>query len=667
MTERDRNDRREAMVDYQVRGRGVRSPVVLDAMRRVPREAFVPADLREFAYDDTSLPIAAGQTLTQPYIVGMMVEALDLHGGERVLDVGTGSGYAAAVLGRIAGEVYSIERIGELAELARRALAEQGATNVEVRVGDGSLGWPSAAPFDAIVVAAGCPEVPETLKRQLAIGGRLVLPVGPDDAAQELVRITRVAENEYRSEDLADVRFVPLIGEAGWEGARPRPRRGFGRRTVSEADAHLADRIAMVAEPFDSVDDLPLAPLLERIGDSRLVLIGEASHGTSEFYRARQRITRALIEEKGFDFVAIEGDWPDAARIDHYVRHAEYPPSEWTAFARFPVWMWRNEEVRGFVDWLREYNADRDTSRRVAFHGLDLYSMYNSIAAILEYLDEVDPETAAVARERYGCLTPFEPDPATYARMALSPGYAGCEQPVLNMLRDLQERRRDYAERDGDRFLDAVQNARLVANAEEYYRSMFYGSRSSWNLRDTHMFETLEALLAHHGAGSRGVIWAHNSHVGDARATDMSRRGEFNIGQLCRARLGKTVYSIGFGTDSGTVAAASNWDDPVEFKELRPSLPESYEHLCHQTGWAGFLLPLGATGDAEVRRGLAEQRLERAVGVIYRPETERVSHYFRAELPRQFDEYIWVDRSRAVTPLDSRALEGAPDTYPFGL
>ena len=667
MSDRDQESRREAMVDYQVRGRGVRSKPVLDAMRRVPREAFVPADLREFAYEDAALPIAAGQTITQPAIVAMMVEALALQGGERVLDVGTGSGYAAAVLASIAERVYSIERVGELAELAERALESGGFANVEVRRGDGSLGWPEAAPFDAIMVAAGCPAVPEALKYQLVLGGRLVVPVGPDDDVQELMRITRVGEDEFRSEDLADVRFVPLIGEGGRSEAAPRPRRGFGRRTVSEADQRLVERIASVAEPFDSVDDMPLSGLLERIGDSRVVLIGEASHGTSEFYRARQRITRALIEEKGFDFVAIEGDWPDAARIDHYVRHAEYPPSEWVAFARFPTWMWRNDEVRGFVDWLRERNAGRDADDRVAFHGLDLYSLYNSIAAVLEYLDDVDPQAAAVARERYGCLTPFEPDPAVYARMALSPGYAGCEAPVAKMLRDLQQRHREYAEQDGDRFLDAVQNARLIANAEEYYRSMFYGSRSSWNLRDAHMFETLESLLAHHGEGSRGIVWAHNSHVGDARATDMSRRGEFNIGQLCRARYGEDVYTIGFGTDTGTVAAASNWDEPMEVKNLQPALPESYERLCHETGRAGFLLPLNRAADREVRRGLAEPRLERAVGVIYRPETERVSHYFHAELPRQFDEYIWVDRSRAVTPLDSHALEGAADTYPFGV
>ena len=429
----------------------------------------------------------------------------------------------------------------------------------------------------------------------------------------------------------------------------------------------LVDRMIQVAEPFDSVDDLPLDPLLERIGDSQIVLLGEASHGTSEFYRARHRITRALIEEKGFDFVAIEGDWPDVARIDHYVRHAEYPPSEWTAFARFPTWMWRNEDVREFVDWLREHNAGRDPGARVAVHGLDLYSLYQSSEAVIEYLDDVDPNAAAVARERYGCLTPFKPDPANYGRRAGSLGFADCEAAVVDMLEDLHARQGQYAEYGGERFLDAVQNARLVVSAEAYYRSMYYGSDSSWNLRDTHMFETVEALLAHHGEGSRGVIWAHNSHIGDARATEMSRGGQLNIGQLCRQQFGNAAYLIGFGTNSGTVAAASDWDAPMEIKTLRPALYGSYERLCHETGLAGFLLPLGQAADPEVRQGLLKPRLERAVGVIYRPDTERASHYFEAELPRQFDEYIWVDHSRAVTALDSRELTGMPDTYPFGL
>jgi len=380
-----------------------------------------------------------------------------------------------------------------------------------------------------------------------------------------------------------------------------------------------------------------------------------------------ERISRELIERKGFSFVAIEGDWPDAARIDHYVRHAETAPSEWTAFARFPAWMWRNQEVRSFVDWLRARNAGVDPGRRVAFHGLDLYSLFNSIRSILDYLDDVDPGSARVARQRYGCLTPWQSDPVTYGHAALTGGYQTCEREVISMLKDLLQKRRAYAEHDGERFLDAVQNARLVANAERYYRIMYYGSRASWNLRDRHMFDTLETLLSFRGPASKAIVWAHNSHVGDSEATEMASRGEYNIGHLCRQKFGDAAYSVSFGTDHGTVAAASEWDGPMELKVVQPALVESYERLCHEAGSSRFLLPLRHPAPAAVADGLLKPRLERAIGVIYRPETELQSHYFQALLSHQFDEYIWFDETRAVAPLKTHELEGLPDTYPFGL
>lgn len=659
---------RDLMIDRQIRARGVTSPLVLDAMREVPREVFLPEKLREFAYEDAPLPIAGGQTISQPYIVAMMIEALDLKGGEITLDIGTGSGYAAAVLSRIAAEVYSVERVAELAEQAKATLAAHGFGNVHVLQGDGTQGWSIHAPYDAIVVAAGGPRIPESLKSQLKVGGRLVMPVGLDHYTQELVRCTRVAEHEYKIEELADVRFVPLLGEEGWQPGKPEP----GVRTQTPAplkseETRIAAAIAEACEPFASINSADLAPLLKRIGDARVVLLGEASHGTSEFYRLRARITQALIEQKGFSFVAIEGDWPDAARIDHYVRHAEYPPSEWTAFARFPTWMWRNEEVRSFVDWLRDHNSHLDQGKRVAFHGLDLYSLFNSIRSILDYLEQIDPETAEVARQRYGCLTPWQRDPAAYGHAAMTERYQTCEHDVITMLKELLGKQQAYAEHDGERFLDVVQNARLVANAERYYRTMYYGSRNSWNLRDNHMFKTLESLLLHHGTQSKAIVWAHNSHVGNAQATEMSLRGEFNIGQLCREYFGDDVYSIGFGTDTGTVAAASNWDAPMEVMDVRPSLRDSYERLCHESAIPQFLLPLRHSPRPTLIERLKSPRLERAIGVIYRPESERQSHYFQSTLTDQFDEYIWFDRTSAVTPLDSHVLSGLPDTYPFGL
>lgn len=666
---------RQEMVERQIAARGIDSPPVLEAMRRVPREAFVPPSMREFAYEDAPLPIAESQTISQPYIVALMTDALHLVQGDRVLEVGTGSGYAAAVLGEIAERVHTIERHEQLAAQARAVLAQLGYDNVEVIVGDGSEGWPQAAPYEGIVVAAGGPAVPESLKRQLAVGGRLVIPVGASAQRQSLIRITRVSENEYREEGLGEVRFVPLIGTGGWKDADSRPSDIPGASATPPAAPRRerpsfsdGGRIATAAEAFDRIDDADLTRLLARIGDSRVVLIGEASHGTSEFYRFRARITEALIAQKGFSVVAVEADWPDASRIDHYVRDARTPPAEWSAFTRFPTWMWRNTDVRDFVHWLRDFNlAVDDPGKRVGFYGLDLYSLFTSIEAVLAYLDDIDPDAAAIARERYGCLTPWQSDPATYGRAALSGRYRECEKDVVAMLSALLNKRLEYTTHDGLRFLDAVQNARLIANAERYYRSMYSGYAESWNLRDQHMFDTLQSLLKHGGGETRAVVWAHNSHIGDASATDMTARGQLNIGELCRKTYGNEAYLIGFGTHTGTVAAADDWGEAMEVKTVQPSLEGSWERLCHDAGIPSFSLALREPASRALGRRLQETRLERAIGVIYRPQTERASHYFNARLGAQFDEYIWFDHSKAITPLENKAALGMPDTYPFGV
>jgi protein-L-isoaspartate(D-aspartate) O-methyltransferase len=659
---------RKKMVEHQIYSRGVRDPLVLDAMGTVPREAFLPDSMLEFAYDDCPLPIDAAQTISQPYIVSFMVEALNLKGGERVLEIGTGSGYAAAVLSRIARQVFTVERIPQLAEKSAHVLAELGYENILVRHGDGTLGWAEFAPFDAIIVAAGGPRIPDSLRQQLKIGGRLVIPVGKDQRTQELVRITRTAESRFESEDIADVRFVPLIGKEAWVGDEPVVPAGETTRipkTKQEIDP--AKLIAAHCEPFSTLQEANLSPLMSRIGNARIVLLGESSHGTSEFYSMRDRITRELIEKKGFTFVAIEGDWPDAARIDHYVRHFEYPPAEWTAFARFPKWMWRNAEFRSFVDWLRLHNTEKSQVQRTAFYGLDLYSLYTSIQEVLRYLDRVDPETAKLARHRYGCLTPWQSDPAAYGHAALTKGYMTCEKDVILMLKELHNKQNLYMAKDGERYNDAVHNARLISNAERYYRVMYYGSRDSWNLRDGHMFETLKSLLAFHGAGSKAVVWAHNSHVGNAAATEMSARGETNIGELCRMEFGDQVYSIGFGTHAGHVAAATDWGGPMKEMAVQPSRADSYERLFHESGVKQFFLPLGGDDSSEIRNTLMKPRLERAIGVIYRPETELQSHYFQTVLPQQFDEFIWFDETSPVVPLETKEISGQPDTYPFGL
>ncbi|TIT46323.1 MAG: erythromycin esterase family protein, partial [Mesorhizobium sp.] len=283
-------------------------------------------------------------------------------------------------------------------------------------------------------------------------------------------------------------------------------------------------------------------------------LLGEASHGTSEFYRARAAITRRLIEKHGFTIVAVEADWPDAAAIDRYVRHRSSRADADPPFQRFPTWMWRNTDVAAFVDWMRQHNERiRISSRLAGFYGLDIYNMSGSIAAVLQYLDRVDPQAAKIARERYGCLTPWQNEPSTYGRVALTSGYEKCEQAVLQQCRELLAKQLHYAQQDGVDFLDATQNARLIASAERYYRIMYYGGAQSWNLRDTHMFETLEHLLEARGPNSKAVVWAHNSHIGDARYTEMGIvRDEVNIGQLCRQRFGDEAALIGLGTHSGT-------------------------------------------------------------------------------------------------------------------
>jgi len=662
----DTNRARERMVETQILRRGVRDPRVLSAMRVVPREAFVDPGLAEFAYTDGPLPIGEGQTISQPYIVALMIEAAEVGPGDTVLEVGAGSGYAAAVLSRIAGHVYAVERHAALGQAARQRLARLGCDNVELVVGDGSRGLPEAGPFDAIIVSAGGPEVPSALKQQLAIGGRLVIPVGAEQRQQTLLKVTRRAPDSFEEEDLGAVSFVPLVGAEGWaeDGSHAATNHtpGHSRRMT------LPEMIAAAAESLPDFDDPAFGAAFDRYGDPRVVLIGEASHGTSEFYRARAAITRRLIEHHGFTIVAVEADWPDAAAVDRFVRHLPHRRTDGPPFERFPTWMWRNTDVDAFTHWLRRHNAGLPAERRCGFYGLDIYNMSGSIAAVLAYLDAVDPEAAAVARERYGCLTPWQKEPSTYGRAVLTAGYAKCEKAVIAQCRDLLAKRLDYAGADGASFLDAAQNARLIAAAEHYYRIMYYGGPESWNLRDTHMFETLEHILEAHGPEAKAVVWAHNSHIGDARATDMGAvRDELNIGQLCRERFGDAAALIGLGTHTGTVAAATDWDGDMEVKRVRPSRADSVERLCHDAGVPRFLLDLRR--DEALRRRLAETRLERFIGVIYRPETELMSHYSDVALSRQFDAYVWFDETRAVTPLGPKhAPRGeVPETYPFGV
>jgi len=675
---------RDAMVRRQIAARGVHDARVLDAMRRVPRERFVDEEMRDFAYEDSPLPIAAGQTISQPFIVARMVEIAQVAPGDRALEIGTGSGYAAAVLAEIAAHVCTIERHPQLADTARRRFEELGYRNIEVRTGDGTRGWPDPAPFDAIIATAGGPDVPDALRQQLAVGGRLVIPIGESLHHQRLVRVVRTDEFRFEQDALEHVAFVPLIGTYGWaeDGSRPMPAPPPATpRDRDDAPVHsLAATIARAAEPLPDFHDVAFGALFDRFGDARVILLGEASHGTSEFYRARDAITRRLVEHHGVRIVAAEADWPDMAVVDRHVRHRPRREDAEPPFTRFPTWMWRNREFEALIAWLHAFNGPRDMKDRAGLFGLDLYSMGRSIRAVIDYLERVDPGLAETARARYGCLMPWIGEPQEYGRLALSSGHAFCEKGAVEVLVELLKKRLEHVASDatGDDvaghagWFDATQNARLVRNSEKYYRTMYYGAAESWNQRDRHMFETLQHLLDAGGPEAKAVVWAHNSHIGDARHTDMGMRGELNLGQLCRQAWGARAATIGFGTHAGTVAAASDWDEPMQVMAVRPSLEDSYERAFHdatreRNGVPRFLLDLRPAGDAAVREALQTPRTERFIGVVYRPETERASHYARAVLPAQFDAYAWFDDTTAVDALPTQARPGVPDTYPFGL
>ena len=444
---------------------------------------------------------------------------------------------------------------------------------------------------------------------------------------------------------------------------------------------HASDAIRAIrnqAWPLATPDDYER--IVSWIGDAPLVLLGEASHGTQDFYETRIRLTRLLIENHGFSAVAIEGDWPDAYRVNKYVQTsclAGDAADALSGFERFPAWMWRNRSIVEFISWLRARNATVEPSRQAGFYGLDLYSLRTSMQAVVAYLEKHDPAAALAARNSYSCFDQFGPENDTYAWSSarLSDRKILCEEAVTRELVALREHRAAFLRHDGsaaaDEFFYAEQNALLARNAERYYRTMFKGRIASWNVRDEHMADTLDALLEHlqaRGQISKIVVWAHNSHLGDARATEMGEHGELNLGQLVRQRHDRQARLIGLTTHSGTVIAASDWGGPADRKDVRPALVGSYEALFHKTELDSFFLPL-EKGTAACD-SLSKPRLERAIGVIYRPETERLSHYFHAHLVNQFDAVIHVDKTSAVEPLErlQPPVRGeVPETFPSGV
>ena len=464
--------------------------------------------------------------------------------------------------------------------------------------------------------------------------------------------------------------FVPLAAALGQQNETAKDEtRQASKQTSKQASIEdeqtggkLPELIFDSSDHFSGINSANLDGLLERIGDSRLVLLGEATHGSAEFYDMRARITRELIESKGFDVVAIEADWPDVTAIDYFISQANHkyikkPVFKIRPFSGFPSWMWANHSVYNFTQWLKKHNQNVEFNEdTVGLYGLDLYNLFNSIEAVLDYFQDVDAKAAEVASRFYGCLMPWSNDPAIYSQVMESGRFRGCEYEVLAVLSELQRNQAFYKRFDKQQYFNALQNARLVKNGERYYRTMSDDAADSWNQRDQNMFDTLLAILNHRGAASKVVIWAHNSHIGDARATEMRTHGRFNLGQRVRETFGDSAYLIGFGTDHGTVAAASQWGAAMQVMQIPPSHADSYEGLFHQVKADNFLLPLRKSITANpvyelTRKKLQAERLQRAIGTMYDPADELNKHYSRVSLPRQFDEYIWFDETQAVKPL----------------
>jgi erythromycin esterase-like protein len=522
---------------------------------------------------------------------------------------------------------------------------------------------------DGRIIVAAPVGAPDTCERLRRIADEVVCPFVPD--AFSAVGLW------YQDFDQTSDDEVRRLLDLAAESAAKSDSQGHRHETHAPAHQEALDVVRAHARPLAG-DPAQYQSLIDGVRDARVVLLGEATHGTHEFYRERAFITRRLITECGFTAVAVEADWPDAYRVNRYVRGVSRDEDAVDAlkdFGRFPTWMWRNADVLDFIGWLKTHNDARSANERAGFYGLDLYSLRASAQAVLTYLNKVDPDAATRARARYGCFDRFGDEMQQYGYAAAFGLNHSCEREVVAQLTDLHHRRAEYVSRDGrvapDDFFFAEQNARLVRNAEAYYRTMFRGQVESWNLRDRHMADTVGELLAfldHRQSNARIVIWAHNSHLGDARATQMGDLGELNVGQLMRQRFGAGASLVGFSTHSGTVTAASAWDGPAHRMHVRPSLAGSYERLFHDAGVSRFLLDL--RGDSELAGALEGPRLERAIGVLYLPETERQSHYFHARLPRQFDYVLHFDETRALEPLERTALWESgelAETYPSGL
>ena len=643
---------KEISITDQLKDKGIRNSLLIEAFQDIPEAFFLSENLHPYFYEDIRIEKSIEKTEPRVIVVARMLEQLEVKAEQNILIIGVDSVYILAVLSKIYKEVYAVETTKTYSDWALEVLKNIDVTNVHLKTGKLDNGWETKAPFNAILSASEFKEIPDIIKKQLKIGAKLLAPVGPDWAHVMLETIERISETEYVTKALRDNYFIP----------KPKLFPKIGTEVYPENE--IIDEIGISSIPFKTINKFPIEGLLERIGDAKVVLLGEASHGTSEFYTMRQEITKALIEKKGFNLVCAEADWSDAEQINNYVRN-QYQSQNWMPFARFPEWMWKNKEVLDFVEWLKKYNTKRNNT--IGFYGLDLYGLENSIDLVINYLEDIDPDLATLAKLRYSCIMPYMSNPTVYGKLVKTQKLESCEKAVLKMLFDLLKNKNKL--NHSQAYFYAYQNATVVVDAERYYKAMYYGSAESWNLRDFHMFYTLKSLLSYYGKESKAIVWAHNSHIGNALATEMYARGEINIGHLCKEHFASKSYHIGFGTYTGTVAAAKNWGETMQVMPINDSIENSYEHLFQKTNVPNFTLPLRAEhSEKKLRKFLNTPRLQRAIGVVYKPKTELMSHYFKAVLPSQYDEYIWFNKTKAITPLATKTeTTKLLDVHPFGL
>lgn len=639
-----------------LKNKGISNKLLLEAFQNIPEALFSSETMRTYFHQDLKSEENLDKIDPKIITVTRILEQLQVKEENKILITGVNSVSILAALSKIYKDVYAVEKTEAYAIWTLEVLKEIGITNVHLQTGNLEDGWTEQAPFNAILIATELKEIPTTLKIQLKVGAKLLAPIGPDWTHVMLKSIERVSETEYVTKALRGKYYIP------------KPKTLPKTSTKVYPESEITEEIKTNSIPFKTIKDFPMDGLLERIGDANVVLLGEASHGTSEFYTTREEITKALIEKKGFNLVCAEADWPDAEHVNNYIKN-RYESEDWMPFMDFPKWMWRNKEALSLMEWLKEHNTKHNNT--VGFYGLDLYGLENSINLLVKNLKNIDSELSDLAKSHYSGIIPYMTKPELYGRLVKDKALVSSEKEIANMLFDLLKNKNKL--NHSEAYFHAYQNATVVADAEHYYRTMHLDSTDSWNLRDAHMFYTLKSLLSYFGGKSKNeskaVVWAHNSHIGNAMGTEMYERGEINIGHLCKEHFGSKAYTIGFGTHTGTVAAANNWGEEVKIMSVNESAPGSYENLFHKTNIPNFTLPLRAEHSGEkLREVLSSPKLERAIGVIYRPKTELRSHYFKASLPLQFDEYIWFNETKAVTPLTGKTEASKHiDEHPFGL